>query len=133
MCTGIVSPCTAVHEERTSCLASFLQAVLPADGRRGVRAEQCVKASQLLDELLLVITQQRALRRVFASVKGYYFQVQLLGHLVTFLMPHPFKQVKRISSQEMWYLGRPGLGLVRIPGCPAGGEAFVPCRQVLVG
>ncbi|PHJ23171.1 brca1 c terminus domain-containing protein [Cystoisospora suis] len=67
-------------------------AMLPADGRRGVRAEQCVKATQLLDEFLLVVTQQRALRRVFASVKGYYFQVQLLGHLVTFLMPHPFKQ-----------------------------------------
>ncbi|PFH33062.1 BRCA1 C Terminus (BRCT) domain-containing protein [Besnoitia besnoiti] len=85
-----LSDAVADLDDALSTICIF--AMLPADSRRGVKAEYCIKAGQLLDEFLLVATQQRALRRVFASIKGYYFQVQFLGHAVTFLMPHQFKQ-----------------------------------------
>lgn len=34
-----------------------------------------------------------SLRRVFVSVKGYYFQAEVQGQLVTWLVPHPLAQV----------------------------------------
>nr|PIM02469.1 BRCA1 C Terminus (BRCT) domain-containing protein [Toxoplasma gondii COUG] len=85
-----LSDAVADLDDALSTICIF--AMLPAENSRGVNAEYCVKAGQLLDEFLVVATQQRALRRVFASIKGYYFEVQFLGHAVTFLMPHQFKQ-----------------------------------------
>lgn len=34
-----------------------------------------------------------SLRRVFVSVKGYYFQAEVQGQIVTWLVPHPLAQV----------------------------------------
>ncbi|CBZ51850.1 putative pescadillo family protein [Neospora caninum Liverpool] len=85
-----LSDAVADLDDALSTICIF--AMLPADNSRGVNAEYCVKAGQLLDEFLVVASQQRALRRVFASIKGYYFEVQFVGHAITFLMPHQFKQ-----------------------------------------
>merc|ERR1712080_331482 len=32
----------------------------------------------------------RALRKVFISIKGYYYQAEILGQTVTWLVAHPF-------------------------------------------
>ncbi|MEN2497851.1 MAG: mRNA-binding ribosome synthesis protein [Marteilia pararefringens] len=50
-------------------------------------------AHRLLFEFLNYIIATKCLKKVFVTLKGYYFQVEICGnrrHLVTFLMPHHY-------------------------------------------
>ena len=40
------------------------------------------------------VVRTHALRRVFVSVKGFYFQADVLGQPVTWLVPHALSQVR---------------------------------------
>ena len=51
------------------------------------------------------VVRAHALRRVFVSVKGFYFQAHVMGQPVTWLVPHALSQVR--------------------PGC--GGDPFASC------
>lgn len=39
------------------------------------------------------VVRTHALRRVFVSIKGFYYQAEILGQAVTWLVPHQLVQV----------------------------------------
>lgn len=55
------------------------------------------EAQKLITQFLLLVIEARALRRVFVSIKGYYFQVELRGQLVTWIVPHQFGFVPTVK------------------------------------
>jgi pescadillo protein len=77
-------------DDAVSMLALFQS--LSADQRREIPAEAVTEATRLYQEFQLYVIRARCLRKVFASIKGYYFQADINGHLVTWLAPHQFAQ-----------------------------------------
>lgn len=77
-------------DDAVSMLALFQS--LSADQRREIPADAISEATRLYQEFQLYVIRSRALRKVFASIKGYYFQAEICGHLVTWLAPHQFAQ-----------------------------------------
>lgn len=45
---------------------------------------------KLTVEFMHWIIDARALRKVFVSIKGYYFQAEIMGQQITWISPHPF-------------------------------------------
>lgn len=82
----------AVHDldDAVSMLALFQS--LSADQKRDIPTEAVNEATRLYQEFQLYVIRARALRKVFASVKGYYFQAEICGHTITWLAPHQFAQ-----------------------------------------
>jgi len=77
-------------DDAISMLALFNS--LSADQRREIPADAIAEATRLYQEFQLYVIRSRSLRKVFASIKGYYFQAEICGHLVTWLAPHQFAQ-----------------------------------------
>merc|ERR1740138_1495447 len=77
-------------DDAVSMLALFQS--LSADQRREIPADAISEATRLYQEFQLYVIRAKALRKVFASIKGYYFQAEICGHLVTWLAPHQFAQ-----------------------------------------
>jgi len=77
-------------DDAVSMLALFQS--LSADQRREIPAEAVSEATALYQEFQLYVIRSRSLRKVFASIKGYYFQAEICGHMVTWLAPHQFSQ-----------------------------------------
>jgi pescadillo protein len=77
-------------DDAVSMLALFQS--LSADQKREIPAEAISEATRLYQEFQLYVIRAKALRKVFASIKGYYFQAEICGHLVTWLAPHQFAQ-----------------------------------------
>ena len=44
------------------------------------------------------VVRTNALRRTFVSVKGFYFQAEVVGQPVTWLVPHALSQVRMSST-----------------------------------
>ena len=76
-------PLTLVH----------LFATLPAEKAVGIPAEAVATARRLSLEWQAWIVRAHALRKAFISVKGFYFQADVLGQSVTWLVPHALAQV----------------------------------------
>lgn len=68
----------------------YLFANLPAQGR--IQSDRTAVCKRLCREWELYCVRARALRRVFVSVKGTYFQAEVAGERVTWLVPHKFAQ-----------------------------------------
>jgi len=47
-------------------------------------------AHRLTVEFMNYVIHTKALRKVFVSIKGYYYQAEILGQTVTWLVAHPF-------------------------------------------
>lgn len=73
------------------CVVSLF-ATLPATAKVGLAAVRVSNCKRLMNEFMHFVTRTRALRRVFVSVKGYYYQAHIEGELVTWIMPHRFTQ-----------------------------------------
>jgi len=71
---------------------THLFAMLPADKRHGIPAELVTRARALALEFQAYVTKTRALRKVFISVKGIYYQALVHGVEVTWLTPHALAQ-----------------------------------------
>merc|ERR1719324_824533 len=69
-----------------------LFAALPAEHKREIPADAIEEAQRLYEEFQLYVIRTQALRKVFASIKGYYFQVEVMGTAITWLSPHQFTQ-----------------------------------------
>ncbi|KAH1000159.1 hypothetical protein HUJ04_000086 [Dendroctonus ponderosae] len=55
-----------------------------------VPRDQSALCRRLTMEFLHAVIEARALRKVFISIKGYYYQAQLRGETVTWIVPHHF-------------------------------------------
>jgi len=77
-------------DDALSMLALFQ--ALSADQKRDIPNEAIVDATRLYQEFQLYVVRAQALRKVFASIKGYYFQAEICGQTVTWLAPHQFAQ-----------------------------------------
>lgn len=74
------------------CLVGLF-ANLPADRRVGIVADRVTNCQRLLKEFHQYVAREKALKRVFVSIKGYYFQAKVAGELVTWVLPHRFNQI----------------------------------------
>ncbi|OAD60810.1 Pescadillo like protein [Eufriesea mexicana] len=52
--------------------------------------DQSVLCRRLTIEFLHVIIAAKALRKVFVSIKGYYYQAEIKGQTITWIVPHHF-------------------------------------------
>lgn len=66
----------------------FLFATLPQN--RFLRDHVIERCARLSNEWTQYIIKSRSLRRVFCSIKGIYFQANVMGELVTWLTPYPY-------------------------------------------
>jgi len=71
---------------------THLFALLPADKRHGIPVELVTRARALALEFQAFITKTNALRKVFISVKGIYYQATVHGQEITWLTPHALAQ-----------------------------------------
>ncbi|XP_064084106.1 pescadillo homolog [Macrobrachium nipponense] len=46
---------------------------------------------RLTVEFMHYVIAAKALRKVFISIKGYYYQADIMGQTVTWIVPHPFR------------------------------------------
>ena len=56
----------------------------------GVQGSIIQACSRLIAEFQLYAIQTKALRKVFLSIKGIYFQCSIMGEVVTWVAPHAF-------------------------------------------
>ncbi|KAJ3090471.1 mRNA-binding ribosome synthesis protein nop7 [Quaeritorhiza haematococci] len=68
----------------------FLFATLPAEDK--IRGEQVRECQRLAAEFQAWVVHTHALRKVFVSIKGFYFQVEIHGQAITWIVPHQFAQ-----------------------------------------
>jgi len=52
--------------------------------------DQSLLCRKLTIEFLHIVMAAKALRKVFVSIKGYYYQAELKGQTITWIMPHHF-------------------------------------------
>lgn len=73
------------------CLSMVhLFSAMPSLGR--ATAERTKTCIELVQHWQYYIARTRSLNKVFISVKGVYFQVNILGETITWITPHPFTQ-----------------------------------------
>lgn len=80
----------AVRDIDDALCMIFLFASLPSDGR--VSPALIDNCSRLASEWQLYVMHTRALRKVFLSIKGVYYQAEVMDQTVTWLVPYQFTQ-----------------------------------------
>ena len=70
-----------------------LFAALPAEGRYGIPPDAVQRCRRLALEWQAYCARTASLRRAFVSVKGFYYQADVHGQSVTWLVPHGLAQV----------------------------------------
>eukprot|EP00397_Hematodinium_sp_SG-2012_P018098 GEMP01018524.1.p1 GENE.GEMP01018524.1~~GEMP01018524.1.p1 ORF type:complete len:567 (+),score=152.76 GEMP01018524.1:82-1782(+) len=78
-------------DDALSTVAMFSS--LHGDKRREIAPEVIAHCTKLLQEFMVYVIHKRCLRKVFVSIKGFYYAVDLDGHEVIWLMPHKFSQL----------------------------------------
>eukprot|EP00879_Flechtneria_rotunda_P025008 GHRR01026537.1.p1 GENE.GHRR01026537.1~~GHRR01026537.1.p1 ORF type:complete len:683 (+),score=323.94 GHRR01026537.1:88-2136(+) len=76
-------PLTLVH----------LFATLPGEATYGISPAAVDRCRRLVLEWNAYVARTHSLRKVFVSVKGFYYQAEVAGCLVTWLVPHQLGQV----------------------------------------
>lgn len=66
----------------------FLFSTFPS--LKKVPRDQSMLCRRLTVEFMHAVIAAKALRKVFVSVKGYYYQVELEGQTITWIVPHHF-------------------------------------------
>jgi len=67
---------------------NFLYAALPRQHR--THSDMHTLCRRLCIEWMHYIMESRSLTKVFVSIKGYYYQAEILGQTITWVVPHPF-------------------------------------------
>ena len=71
---------------------THLFATLPAESNHDIPAKVVANAKRLSMEFQAYVVRAHALRKVFVSVKGFYYQADIQGQAVTWLVPHNLAQ-----------------------------------------
>ncbi|ORM40681.1 Pescadillo -like protein [Babesia sp. Xinjiang] len=88
-CPALVNA-VAELDDAVSTIAAV--AALPSDTKNGV-APKLSRACHLhLQHFLKYVSEMRCLKKTFISIKGFYFQAEILGETVTWILPHCFSQ-----------------------------------------
>lgn len=69
----------------------FLFATLPAEER--IRSVQVLECQRLSSEFMAYIVESRSLRKTFLSIRGVYYQAELMGQDITWIVPYQFSQL----------------------------------------
>ncbi|EIN13502.1 hypothetical protein PUNSTDRAFT_117259 [Punctularia strigosozonata HHB-11173 SS5] len=80
----------AVRDIDDALCMAFLFASLPSDGR--IQPSLIENCARLAAEWQLYVIHTRALRKTFLSIKGIYYQAEVEGQTVTWLVPYQFTQ-----------------------------------------
>ncbi|EMD41790.1 hypothetical protein CERSUDRAFT_110353 [Gelatoporia subvermispora B] len=80
----------AVRDIDDALCMIFLFAYLPSDSR--VSPTLIENCSRLAAEWQLYVMHSRSLRKVFLSIKGVYYQAEVMDQTVTWLVPYQFTQ-----------------------------------------
>lgn len=78
----------AIRDLEDCLCLSFLYATFPKTHKTPV--EMTSLCRRLTTEFMHYVIEARALRKVFCSIKGYYFQAEIKGQTVTWIIPHNF-------------------------------------------
>ncbi len=70
-----------------------LFAVLPSDQMKGIPADRVQLSRRLALEWQAYVVASHTLRKSFVSVKGFYYQAEIKGQTVTWMVPHQVSQV----------------------------------------
>eukprot|EP01053_Blabericola_migrator_P002044 Blabericola_migrator_1__2043@NODE_1558_length_4277_cov_131_042993_g1021_i0_p2_GENE_NODE_1558_length_4277_cov_131_042993_g1021_i0NODE_1558_length_4277_cov_131_042993_g1021_i0_p2_ORF_typecomplete_len498_score121_30Pescadillo_N/PF06732_11/5_7e93Pescadillo_N/PF06732_11/1_6e04BRCT_2/PF16589_5/3_6e10Pannexin_like/PF12534_8/0_0048Pannexin_like/PF12534_8/1_2e03rRNA_processing/PF08524_11/1_1e02rRNA_processing/PF08524_11/0_0082Astro_capsid_p/PF12226_8/0_064RXLR/PF16810_5/38RXLR/PF16810_5/45_NODE_1558_leng len=84
---------TLVHalrdlDDALSTVALF--AVLPAARTASITGEVVAECRTLINQWMLFTSETRCVNKVFASIKGFYYQATILGERIVWVMPHEF-------------------------------------------
>jgi len=71
------------------CMVSLF-AAMPSEGR--VTASKTLACAELCRHWLYYVAKTKCLNKVFVSVKGFYYQAEVMGEKITWLVPHQFTQ-----------------------------------------
>jgi pescadillo protein len=81
----------AIRDLEDCLCLTFLFSTFPAeDDETGSSLEMINLCRRLSIEFTHYVIEARALRKVFCSIKGYYFQADIKGQVVTWIVPHYF-------------------------------------------
>ena len=75
----------------------FLFSTFPA--LKSVTRTQTAMCRRLSIEFMHYVISAKALRKVFVSIKGYYFQAEIKGELVTWIVPHYYPYQPQAKSE----------------------------------
>lgn len=67
-----------------------LFALLPA--KNEIRAKRTATCQRLIREWDMYVIKSKSLRKCFISIKGIYYQAEVMGEKITWLVPHKFSQ-----------------------------------------
>ncbi|KAG0169264.1 mRNA-binding ribosome synthesis protein [Apophysomyces sp. BC1034] len=68
----------------------FLFAKMPADNQ--IKAEAVADCRKLIAEFQMYVMKAQCLRKVFFSIKGIYYQADIKGQTITWIVPYQFSQ-----------------------------------------
>lgn len=75
----------------------FLFSTFPA--LKSVTRTQTALCRRLTIEFMHYVIHAKALRKVFVSIKGYYFQAEIKGEMVTWIVPHYYPYQPQAKSE----------------------------------
>ena len=67
-----------------------LFAAMPSQGQ--IVAQKTLACAELCRHWQYYVAKSKCLHKVFASVKGFYYQAEIMGERITWLVPHQFAQ-----------------------------------------
>lgn len=71
------------------CLITLFSTLASDDNLIATRVQNC---ERLHKELMTFIIRKRCLKKMFLSIKGIYYQAEIMGQKITWIAPYKFKQ-----------------------------------------
>ncbi|CEP08209.1 hypothetical protein [Parasitella parasitica] len=68
----------------------YLFSKLPADNK--IKANTVAECQKLISEFQAYVMKSQSLRKVFFSIKGIYYQAEIKGQTITWIVPYQFSQ-----------------------------------------
>lgn len=97
----------ALRDLDDSLTLVHLFATLPAEAAHNIPSKAVATSRRLALEWQAWVVRTSALRRTFVSVKGFYFQADVMGQPVTWLVPHATSQVCCVLPLPLHHLSLP--------------------------